>query len=185
VEDLIISRAPRQDETYIDASNAFGPALDRLARAYEADSDKRRDLLQEIHFQMWRSFARFDGRCSLRTWIYRVAHHTAVSYVLRERRTFSSLLSLEDLDTPPEATQQQGHLDRRIDSDRLLSLIQRLRPLDRQVIVCYLEDMDAAAIGEISAGQARDELRETIVAMVGRNASGGAQRRTASGRARR
>lgn len=43
----------------------------------------------------------------------------------------------------------------------------------------------AAAIGEISAGQARDELRETIVAMVGRNASGGAQRRTATGRARR
>jgi AcrR family transcriptional regulator len=43
----------------------------------------------------------------------------------------------------------------------------------------------AAAIGEITAGQARDELRETIVAMVSRNAAVGSQRRAASGRARR
>jgi RNA polymerase sigma-70 factor (ECF subfamily) len=34
--------------------------------------------------------------------------------------------------------------------DRLSALIQRLRPLDRQVIVCYLEDMDAASIAEIT-----------------------------------
>ena len=36
------------------------------------DSDKRRDLFQEIHFAIWRSFAGYDGRCSLRTWVYRV-----------------------------------------------------------------------------------------------------------------
>jgi N-acetylneuraminic acid mutarotase len=36
-----------------------------------------RDLLQEIHFQLWRSFAHFDHRCSLRTWVYRVAHNVA------------------------------------------------------------------------------------------------------------
>lgn len=43
----------------------------------------------------------------------------------------------------------------------------------------------AAAIGEISAGQARDELRETIVAMVGRNASAGSQGRITAARTRR
>jgi len=43
----------------------------------------------------------------------------------------------------------------------------------------------AAAIGEISAGQARDELRETIVAMVGRNAATGSQGRTEAARTRR
>jgi hypothetical protein len=31
-------------------------ALGRLARAYEADPDKGRDLLPEIHFALWRSF---------------------------------------------------------------------------------------------------------------------------------
>ena len=38
----------------------------------------------------------------------------------------------------------------RLNLDRLSALIQRLKPLDRQVIVCYLEDMDAASIGEIT-----------------------------------
>jgi RNA polymerase sigma-70 factor (ECF subfamily) len=34
--------------------------------------------------------------------------------------------------------------------ERLSMLIRRLKPLDRQVIVCWLEDMDAASIGEIT-----------------------------------
>ncbi len=40
--------------------------------------------------------------------------------------------------------------DRRLNLDRLAGLIQRLKPLDRQVIVSYLDDMDAASIGEIT-----------------------------------
>jgi RNA polymerase sigma-70 factor, ECF subfamily len=65
-------------ERYEEASAAYGAALERLARAYEADPDRRRDLLQEIHIALWRSLEGFDGRCSLRTWVYRVAHNTGV-----------------------------------------------------------------------------------------------------------
>ena len=39
----------------------LGPALGRLARGYEADSEKRRDLLQEIHLALWRSFKGLMG----------------------------------------------------------------------------------------------------------------------------
>jgi RNA polymerase sigma-70 factor (ECF subfamily) len=62
---------------YAEVAAEFGGALERLARAYEADSDRCRDLLQEIHVALWRSLARFDGRCSMRTWVYRVAHNVA------------------------------------------------------------------------------------------------------------
>jgi RNA polymerase sigma-70 factor (ECF subfamily) len=72
-------RASEQERLYVEAAAAFGAALDRLARAYERDSDRRRDLLQDIHVALWRSFARFDHRCSIRTWVYRVAHNTATS----------------------------------------------------------------------------------------------------------
>ena len=127
----------------------FGSSLDRLARAYEADPEKRRDLSQDIHFQLWRSFQRYDGRCSLRTWVYRVAHHVATSHVIRERRIFSSLVTLEELETFPDKEGLEA-ANRRVNLDRLSALVQRLKPLDRQVIVCYLEDMDAASIGEIT-----------------------------------
>jgi len=58
-----------QDSLYEQVSETYSSALDRLARAYELDAETRRDLLQEIHFPLWRSFSKFDQRCSLRTWI--------------------------------------------------------------------------------------------------------------------
>ena len=139
-----------QDDLYRDAADQFGPALERLARAYEADPDKRRDLIQEIHFQLWRSFQRFDARCSTRTWVYRVAHHVAASHVLRERRIFSHLVSLEELEMLPDKDQGRSAVEQRLNLERLSMLIQRLKPLDRQVIVSWLEDLDAASIGEIT-----------------------------------
>ena len=91
-----------QDDLYRDAVDKFGSSLERLASAYEADPEKRRDLSQDIHFQLWRSFQRYDARCSLRTWTYRVAHHVAASHVIRERRIFSALVSMEELETLPD-----------------------------------------------------------------------------------
>jgi RNA polymerase sigma-70 factor (ECF subfamily) len=139
-----------QDDLYREAVEQFGSSLDRLARAYEADPEKRRDLRQDIHFQLWRSFQRYDGRCSLRTWVYRIAHHVAASHVIRERRLFSILVSLEEIEMLPEKVAGSSDADWRLNLDRLSALIQRLKPLDRQVIVSYLEDMDAVSIGEIT-----------------------------------
>ena len=139
-----------QDDLYRDAVAKFGSALERLASAYEADPEKRRDLSQDIHFQLWRSFQRYDFRCSLRTWIYRVAHHVAVSHVIRERRTLSRLVSLEELEGLPGKVDEQSAANQRMNLDRLGRLIRQLKPLDRQLIVSYLEDMDAASIGEIT-----------------------------------
>ena len=146
-----ISTGPiSQDDLYRDAVEKFGPSLERLATAYEADPEKRRDLSQDIHFQLWRSFQRYDALCSLRTWTYRVAHHVAASHVMRERRVFASLVSLEELEILPDQTRHQLAAEQRINLERLSELIQRLKPLDRQVIISWLEGMDAASIGEIT-----------------------------------
>ena len=139
-----------QDDLYRNAVDQFGSSLERLARAYEADPEKRRDLSQDIHFQLWRSFQRYDARCSLRTWIYRIAHHVAAAHVIRERRVFSTLVSLEEIEMLPDKAEGPEAANQRVNLDRLAALIQRLKPLDRQVIVCYLEEMDAASIGEIT-----------------------------------
>ena len=125
-----------QDALYQDAAQQFGPSLARLARAYEADAEKRRDLSQNIHFQLWLSFRRYEARCSLKTWVYRIAHHVAASHVIRERRVFSTLVSLEQLEMLPDKAEGPEFANQRLDLDRLASLIQRLKPLDRQVIVC-------------------------------------------------
>lgn len=143
-------RPTAQDELYESAVGAYSAALERLARGYEADADRRRDLLQDIHLALWRSFANFDGRCSQRTWIYRVAHNTATSYILGQRRansrTVAGLDEIGDRASVPPAELS----DRPRALERLFALIQQLKPADRQVMLSYLEGLDAAAIGEIT-----------------------------------
>lgn len=140
-----ISGTERQDELYRESVDAYGAALERVARAYEAEADVRRDLLQEIHLQIWRSFARFDRRCSLRTWVYRVAHNVAIGHVIRRKRQRTPLATLEEIEELPAAPATEGP-----ELERLSQLIGRLKPLDRQIIILYLEETDAAGIGEIT-----------------------------------
>jgi RNA polymerase sigma-70 factor (ECF subfamily) len=146
-----------QDELYQEASTNFGPALERLARAYEAEPDRRRDLLQEIHIALWRSLHGFDQRCSLRTWIYRVAHNVGATHVARQYRNRSqALVGLEEFESLPDPHAGEAAADRNIALNRLMDLIQRLKPLDRHVILSYLEGLDAAAIGEITGLSSRN-----------------------------
>ena len=144
-------RAADREQQYAEAAAAFGPALERLVRGYERDPDKRRDLLQEIHVALWRSLARFDGRCSLRTWVYRVAHNTATSKTLRPRTNAPTIVALDDnLESIAAQANEEEKLDRRRALERLHDLIRQMRPLDRQVMLMYLEELDAASIAEIT-----------------------------------
>jgi RNA polymerase sigma-70 factor (ECF subfamily) len=142
---------PTQDDLYEEAVKTYGTALERLARAYEADPEVRRDLVQDIHVALWRSLAGFNGRCSLRTWVYRVAHNVAKSHVTYQRRTRSLVLvGLEDVERLPDASKNGLSAQRQETLEQLLDLIQQLKFLDRQVMLAYLEGMEAAAIGEVT-----------------------------------
>jgi RNA polymerase sigma-70 factor (ECF subfamily) len=138
-----------QDELYREVADSYGSSLDRLARAYEADPEARRDLLQDIHLQLWRSFAHFDRRCSLRTWVYRVAHNVATGHVVRQRRIRQTLASIEEIESMPSDDQNELAAGQNQALERLTGLIQQLKPLDRQIIISYLEGMDASSTAEI------------------------------------
>jgi RNA polymerase sigma-70 factor, ECF subfamily len=141
----------KQNELYRQTAAAFGAALERLAKAYEADPDKRRDLLQEIHIAIWQSFAGFNDLCSLRTWIYRVAHYVAASHVIKDKRINSKIwLNLDALEDMPDESNAEERIDRNLAIEWLMKIIQRLDPLERRLILLYLEGLDAAAISEIS-----------------------------------
>src|SRR5215469_4695999 len=142
----------QQDERYVRAAETLGPALERLARAYEADADQQKDLLQDIHFALWRSFAKFDGRCSEATWVYRVAHNVAATHVAsRKRQRAGGMLTLDELETIPDPAQPdpEAATGERQALARLMALVRALRLPDRQVVLLYLEGLDAAAIGEV------------------------------------
>ena len=140
-----------QDGLYEEAAAAHGPALERLVRSYELDRDKQRDLLQEIHVAIWRSLAGFRSQCSLRTWVYRVAHNVAASHVERQSRMRARrFVTLENAATLADLADHHAQLERSDSIEQVHALIRRLEPLERLVILLYLEGEDAAAIGEVT-----------------------------------
>lgn len=50
----------QQENLYRRAEAQFAPAIARLAHAMERQPDRTADLMQDIHFELWRSFGRFE-----------------------------------------------------------------------------------------------------------------------------
>jgi RNA polymerase sigma-70 factor, ECF subfamily len=145
------SEPPEPERLYEETMTSFTAPLARLARAYEPDAHLREDLTQEIHLALWRSFSGFDGKCSLRTWVYRIAHNTAATHVVKDRnRRWRQLVSLDEIDALPNSHDVAAEAERRLEREALAALVQQLKPLDRQIMVLYLEGLDAASIAEIT-----------------------------------
>ncbi len=140
---------PDQDARYLEAAAAHGKAMQRLATVTEANPERRRDLLQDMHVALWRSFASFDDRCSVRTWVYRVAHNVAASYIDKERRTHQGAVTLDEIEQMPDGADIPASFEQNDATTRLHALIRQLKPLEKQIITLYLEDLDAATIAEI------------------------------------
>jgi RNA polymerase sigma-70 factor (ECF subfamily) len=82
----------------------------------------------------------------------------------------------DSLESLAETADCEQALDRRLALERLYELVQRLRPLDRQVMVLYLEQEDAASIAEItglSAANVATKVRRIKQLLIRRFHEGG------------
>jgi RNA polymerase sigma-70 factor (ECF subfamily) len=144
-----MSASSPQDQLYRQALQSHGAELARFLGGYERDPARRQDLQQELQLAIWQSLAGFRGDCSLRTWVYRVAHNVGASHVARHQRQ-GHCVDLEEAELLPDETADIGLTERRIDLARVMALVHLLRPLDRELMLLYLEDLDAASMAEIT-----------------------------------
>ncbi|WP_337173797.1 RNA polymerase sigma factor [Paludisphaera sp.] len=127
-----------------------GDAVLKVARAYTITDEDRRDLVQEILLQLWRSMPRFEGRAGELTWVYRVALNTALGWRRGERRRRARqrpFLEFEDLpQTGPDGVQRAI---RREVVERLHAAIRRLPKADAALVLLYLDDLSYRQIAEV------------------------------------
>jgi RNA polymerase sigma-70 factor, ECF subfamily len=98
-----VSAEPRQAEF---ASRAEPFRRELLAHCYRmlGSADEAEDLVQETYLRAWRSYDTFEGRSSLRVWLYRIATNACLTAIeQRGRRALPSGLGapVDDPDAPP------------------------------------------------------------------------------------
>jgi RNA polymerase sigma-70 factor, ECF subfamily len=115
-----------------------------IARSY-APLAELQDLYQEILLQMWRGLDGFQGRSTPSTWVYRVALNTAITY--RRRNGRRELSGNPHTASPPDPVAPSSP------GNEILILedfLRSLEPVDRAVMLLYLEDLSYRDISEIT-----------------------------------
>ena len=122
----------------------------KVANSYANNPDDRAELAQEIAAQLWRAWGSYDPRRPLATWMYRIALNVGISHLRSRSRADAHMVPLEafehdaadvaDVAGEPEQAQQLRLLQR---------VIARLDPLNRALLLLYLDERSQREIGEI------------------------------------
>lgn len=138
-----------------DTRDSFGDLLQqhrgivfKVANSYANDPEDRADLAQEIAAQLWKAWPKYDSRRLVTTWMYRIALNVAISHLrgrsLRARHHVPLDESLHDIDIDADAD-HEGKQQLRL----LQQVIGRLAPLDRALMLLYLDDRPQREIAEV------------------------------------
>lgn len=140
-----------QSAKFCELFEAYQTALRRLVSAYVSNPADREDLLQEIAAGIWKSLPGFRGESSERTWIYRIAHNTAIrrSSQVRARSAREPLLE-GSFDQAAGSSSAEDMLLADEKRRTLVTAIRELPLVERQIVTLHLEGLSATEIEEIT-----------------------------------
>ena len=111
---------------------------------FSNDQDEVADLFQEILINLWKSMSSFEGRCDVRSWIYRVSMNVCISNDDKKRRHKTVPLTMDI--NPYEETETNQNSQQ---MDMLRQRIAKLGQFDRAIILLWLENMSYEEIAAI------------------------------------
>ena len=118
-------------------------AIFTVCYLFSKDQDEVNDLFQETLINLWRGFEGFQGKCDVKTWIWRVSLNTCLTFERKKKRRVDTLPLTMDInlftDTDDDTRQVQ----------MLYRRINKLGMLDRAIILLWLENMSYEELGEI------------------------------------
>lgn len=120
--------------------------IHKVCHMFAPDEDDRRDLFQEITIKLWLGYKSFSGNAAITTWMYRVALNTAISIQRKEKKKSEiqplhpNIQPIDDSDDNPIGQHE---------IDQLYLAINLLDPVDKAIILLYLEEKKYDEIAEI------------------------------------
>lgn len=156
MDEAVVARAQRGDpDAFRDIVREHGRALYRLAFRMTGDASTAEDVVQEAFMKAHRSFAGFDGRAQIGTWLHRIASNCALDALRRRTRRAAEHYgpALEDLPPTHEPETHDPGPDRLAASAQIKAAIERgmtlLTPVERAAFTLrHFEGRSSAEIAE-------------------------------------
>ena len=118
----------------------------KICNSYCRNADDREDLAQEIIYQLWKSWSSFNSDYKLSTWMYRIALNVAISFYRKERKATPTVFMGDHVIEIADESLEEG-LESNLNA--LQQFINELNPLDRALMILYLEEKPHKEIAEI------------------------------------
>ena len=115
----------------------------KVCRMYRDTEEDREDLFQEIIYQLWKSYPKFQGKSKISTWIYRIGLNTAMATFRQPKLKIITNASV------PEHPSSIHPVDAPSRDELLFAAIRKLNEDERALIGLYLEEMTYLEIGDI------------------------------------
>ena len=102
------------------------------------------DLYQDVVLNLWKAYPKFRQECKVSTWIYRIALNTCISFIRKEKNV-PELVTLT-----PAAGRTEETDETQLMLQQMYRMINRLGPLEKSIILLYLENKSYEEIAEIT-----------------------------------
>ena len=145
-EYMFTDTQPTSQEEFVLRIDENKGIIFKIARSYANDPEAQKDLGQEIILQLWASYSKFNPSYKFSTWMYRVALNVAISHyrkdLVRQKHMSEADVELISMANPDVGENQE-------EIDILNDFIHALEPLNRAMMLLYLDDKSYAEIAEI------------------------------------
>jgi|ERR1700674_732658 len=135
-----------EKEVFLRLLDQHAGIIRKVAAGYSSRLADRHDLMQEITLQLWKAYPRYSPERPFSTWMYRIALNVAISFLRSSTRPVRQTVPLDDIDIADEAAGSREP-DERIPI--LQSVIAALDPLNRALLLLYLDDHSYREISSI------------------------------------
>lgn len=128
---------------FADIIRRYKSTIYSVCYLFSKDQDDTNDLFQETLINLWQGYDSFQGKCDMKTWVWRVSLNTCLTFERKKKHRVATIpLSVECnlfTDTDDDTRQIQ----------QLYQRINQLGVVDRAIILLWLENMSYEEIGQI------------------------------------
>lgn len=134
-------------EEFIKMLTAYQGILHKVSLIYFRNKEDREDNFQEIVYQLWKSYPKLKNKESTGSWVYAVAINTSLS---RLKKNNSKVEYRKEVPEPENKEDFFADFSAGEQLKFLLQAIYKLNPVDRSIILLYLEEKSYEDISQIT-----------------------------------